>query len=129
MTRAPAVAAAALLAVAGCIPEEGPMMDPGKDCMECHAPGGEGEPAWTVAGTYPGHEGARVTVTDRNGWTITLRANRAGNFYTAEPLALPLQAIRVDDKGMGAAELAAAAATRNKGSCNQSSCHAGGANF
>jgi hypothetical protein len=122
MTRLAPLAAAA--ALAGCIPEEGPMMEPGSDCMECHSPGGEAR-AWTVAGTF-GSQGSHVTFTDQHGWTITLRANRAGNFYTAEPVALPLKAISVDGRAMPANEMARAATLRNPGSCNAATCHNGG---
>jgi hypothetical protein len=96
-------AAAALLAAACAIPEEGPMMAPGEDCLECHGGGGEESDdarAWTLAGTvYPtketadpgaGVRGAEIRVLDAGGKSFTLRSNRAGNFYTAEPLALPV---------------------------------------
>lgn len=123
MTRGGAALAALLLA--GCIPEEGPMMLPGRDCMECHSAGGEDDARpWTVAGTIAGREGAHVTITDKNGWSFTLRSNRAGNFYTAEPVALPLRAVSVDGEAMPASEMTATATQRHPGSCN--ACHDGG---
>jgi hypothetical protein len=86
-------------------------MMPGENCLECH--GGAalpGEPptvaspedarAWTIAGTvFPsesagageGVRGARVHVRDAGGRAFTLRTNRAGNFYTAEPVRFPLR--------------------------------------
>jgi hypothetical protein len=122
-------AAAALLALSACIPEEGPMMAAGRDCMECHSSDGGEEAdarAWTVAGTIAGRRGAHVTITDQNGWSFTLRSNQAGNFYTAESVALPLRAISVDGTAMSAADMAKTAAQRHPGSCNASGCHPGG---
>lgn len=102
MKHALVLAAAALLASA-CVPEEGPLMNPGDDCIACHGGGqGEGEPAWTVAGTvFPsgqaaksdGLEGARITIVDADGKTFTLRSNQAGNFYTRERVTFPIDAI------------------------------------
>jgi hypothetical protein len=91
--------AALALAACACVPDEGPLMDPGSNCMECHGRGGA-DPAWTAAGTvFPspsaptgdGVEGVRVHLFDANGRSVTLRTNRAGNFYTRERLAFPLQ--------------------------------------
>jgi hypothetical protein len=106
---------AALLASA-CVPEHGPLMDPGTDCLGCH--GGdernrpvnaaeeedddEDGPAWTVAGTVyrsesadagAGVEGAYVHIWDDsgNGRHIRLRTNHAGNFYVADSLKFPLK--------------------------------------
>ncbi|HET6923558.1 MAG TPA: hypothetical protein VFI16_10470 [Anaeromyxobacteraceae bacterium] len=102
---------AAVLAGA-CIPERGPLMMPGEDCLECHGGGGRlpgqpltvGDPEdarrWTVAGTvYPstgaaaseGVEGAKVHIVDATGFSFTLETNRAGNFYTAERVRFPLR--------------------------------------
>lgn len=93
---------AALLAVAAalgaCVPGEGPLMSPGQDCLGCHG-GGEAR-RWTAAGTWSA-QGQHVTFTDANGRTVTVRTNQAGNFYTAEPLALPL-AVSVDGAAMPA---------------------------
>ena len=93
---------AAALLLGACVPEEGPLMDPGSDCMRCHGSGGGEDEArpWTVAGTvYPtatsaagdGVLGARVHVRDASGFAFTLRTNLAGNFYSAESVALPLE--------------------------------------
>lgn len=88
-------AVAAALLAAACIPEEGPLMAPGQDCIQCH---GFGEAkGWTAAGTW--RKGARVTIADARGKTFTLEGNDVGNFYTAEPLALPLR-VSVDGKPM-----------------------------
>ena len=89
---------AALLA-AGCTSEEGPLMEPGQDCLDCHSGGDAG--TWTFAGTVftaedaatsAGVQGVTVTVTDANGKRITVRSNQAGNFYSAEKLTPPLRA-------------------------------------
>jgi hypothetical protein len=87
--------AAAMLAVA-CVPSEGPLMEPGRDCLGCHG-GGEAK-RWTVAGTWP-PQGSRVTVADAAGKSFTLKTNQVGNFYSAESLAFPLT-VSVDGKAM-----------------------------
>jgi hypothetical protein len=85
--------------------------------MECHASGAQEDDArpWTVAGTIAGRMGANVVITDAKGWSFTLRSNRAGNFYTAEGVALPLR-VTVDGAAMGPLV--------TDGSCN--CCHGGG---
>ena len=104
------LAAAAALAAAACTPANGPLMDPGADCLGCHT-GGSGAKRWTVAGTIyegdvggvrgPAVKGANVTITDANAWTFQLRTNDAGNFYTAEPVVFPLK-VCVDRHGTNA---------------------------
>jgi hypothetical protein len=94
----PITAALAVLAVAACVPEDGPLMDPGKDCLECH---GRGEaPGWTFAGTVfqdeaspasDGVRGVKVHATDADGRRVTVASNEAGNFYLADRLAFPLR--------------------------------------
>jgi hypothetical protein len=110
----PAALAALLLASVACIPEEGPMMEPGSDCLECHG-GGEGR-RWTVAGTWGG-QGRQVVIVDAAGKSFTLHTNRAGNFWSAEPVAFPLR-VSVDGAAMPNAVAAADA------SCNR--CHGNG---
>ena len=103
---------ALLLAAAACacVPDNGPLMRPGEDCMACHGgrgtlPPGERErhaKAWSVAGTVfeaaggglegAGVEGADVQITDSAGFSFALRTNQAGNFYTRETVVLPLRA-------------------------------------
>jgi hypothetical protein len=104
VTRISAVVAALGLAACG-VPEHGPQMRPGEDCLDCHD--GRRAQSWTVAGTLfdspqaspdAGIEGADVLVTDSAGRMLTLRTNGAGNFYTAEPLTFPL---RVEVQGHG----------------------------
>ena len=116
MRRAAALAAAL---AAACIPDEGPLMRPGENCLECH--GGamlpdepptvadrEGAKRWTIAGTvFPsvsaapgdGVRGAKVHVRDASGRTFTLETNQAGNFYTAESVAFPLR-VAVEHRGV-----------------------------
>ena len=102
----------ALAALAGCAPEEGPLMSPGDDCLDCHS-GGEAK-AWTVAGTM-GHQGSHLSITDATGWSFTLRANKVGNFYTAERVTFPLR-VAVDGQPM--------TNPVQDGSCNR--CHGNG---
>lgn len=83
-----ALALAVLSLASACIPSEGPMMSPFENCLGCHGSGGEG-PAWSVAGTWT--KGASVTIIDAAGKSVTVRGNKAGNFYTAEPLVFPLR--------------------------------------
>ena len=109
--------AALLLATAACIPEEGPMMMPGSDCMECHT-GGEA-PKWTVAGTWK-RRGQQVGVTDASGKAFTLHTNQAANFWSAEPVTFPLR-VTVDGVAMPAAVQAS-----SRGSCSAAGCHGSG---
>ena len=97
-----AAAVAAALALAACVPAEGPLMSPGQDCLACHSPGapsGQHAKDWSLAGTvYPaldadpnaGVEGDEVEVTDTAGFAFSLRTNQAGNFYSAESVRFPL---------------------------------------
>lgn len=114
------VAAVVLVLAAGCIPDEGPLMKPGEDCLSCHGGGGEGQ-RWTVAGTWA--RGAKVDVVDANGKSLTMTGNKVGNFYTAESLAFPLRSITVNGEAMPATASRCADAF-SYGGCNR--CHAGG---
>ena len=97
----------AALALCACVPDNGPLMRPGEDCMACH--GGDGTilagervrhaKPWQAAGTVfdpaaptEGVEGVQVEIADASGFSFSLRTNLAGNFYTAETLRLPLRA-------------------------------------
>jgi hypothetical protein len=107
-----------LLACAACVPEEGPLMAPGQDCVACHD-GGEAQ-RWTAAGTWT--RGAHVTVRDANGKSVTMRGNKVGNFYTAESLSPPIS-VSVD----GVEMITSAMASGGKlayGGCNL--CHVNG---
>jgi hypothetical protein len=88
------------LAVAGCVPEEGPLMRPGEDCMRCHGANEDEAKTWSIAGTVydapdadaqAGLLGAHIQITDASGWSFRLRSNLSGNFYSAESVAFPLQ--------------------------------------
>jgi hypothetical protein len=109
----------ALALAAACIPEKGPLMRPGENCLECHGgsalpgePGTIADPEdarrWTIAGTvFPsvnaapgdGVEGAQVHVRDASGRSFTLETNRAGNFYSAERVQFPLR-VSVEHRGV-----------------------------
>jgi hypothetical protein len=89
----------AALTASGCIAEEGPMMEPGRDCQACHSDGGAR--AWSFSGTVfasedaaedQGVQGITVTVEDANGKRVSVRSNEAGNFYSAEKLQPPFRA-------------------------------------
>ena len=119
------VASAALLGASSCASAEGPWMQPGSNCMDCHGPSAHF--SWTAAGTvYPardapadqGRAHVHIEITDAQGKTLSLESNEVGNFYTAEPLELPLRvAARVGDQTV---EMPTAAPT---GAC--ASCHYG----
>ena len=114
MTRAATLAL--LLASVACIPEEGPMMKPGSDCLNCHG-GGEGDARpWTVAGTWE-RQGQQVLIVDAAGKSFSLHVNQAGNFWSSEPVTFPL---RVSVDGAAMADPVAAA----DASCNR--CHGNG---
>ena len=111
---------AALLASACGVPEVGPSMSAGENCLTCHQ--GEVAPKWTVAGTVfhdpkakpaAALTTAQVVIIDSSGRTLTLRANEAGNFYTGEALEFP---IRVEIQS-GGKRMAMSASPPN-GSCN-----------
>jgi hypothetical protein len=121
-----AAAVTLCLILGGCgIPEHGPMMEPGADCMECHSTGSKR--AWTAAGTVfssadarpdEGLQGVEVSLTDSKNRTIRMTTNGAGNFYTAETLFFPVNVdIKLKDAEMKMADMPPV------GSCN--SCHTG----
>lgn len=104
--------------------EESPYMNPGEDCVACHARG-EG-PNYTVAGTVMGDllepddcngvEGVTVVITGSDGVELELTTNRVGNFYTREDVALPYTVLLSRDGAtveMGAEQ--------TEGGCN--TCH------
>ena len=115
MSRALALAALALLA-AGCIPEEGPMMEPGADCMECHD-GGEAR-RWTLAGTMDAAR-SELLIVDAAGKSFTRHTNQVGNFWTSEPVTFPITV------SMSGQLKAAHVPASSRGSCNLAGCHAG----
>ena len=118
------------LGLAACgMPQQGPQMMPGSDCMSCHSSGGAAiaSHAWTLAGTVFADpksptaapvQAAEVLVTDAAGKTLTIRTNGSGNFYSAEPLTFPVH-VEVQD----GSQRMAMVASPPVGSCN--ACHAG----
>ncbi len=108
-----ALAAAAVLLA--CVPGNGPLMRPGSDCLSCHD--GSRAPRWTVAGTWQ-RQGDQIAIQDSNGKKFTLSANQAANFYTAEPLAFPLQI------SVNGAPMPGGLSADQGGSCNR--CHFNG---
>lgn len=107
--------------------EEGPTMQPGGDCIACHAQG-EG-PKYDIAGTVMGASnddlncngpsGVQVEITDANNQVITLTTNSAGNFFHEarnSTIAFPIKARVLKDGKVN--EMSAAQGT---GACN--SCH------
>jgi hypothetical protein len=110
--------------------DEGPMMEPGGDCIGCHSKD-EG-PAYTLAGTVmaatddddrcAGVAGLIVEITDANGAVLELPTNAVGNFFWTEPIAMPYEA-----RVLGPNGARAMAAKQSTGACG--SCHtASGAN-
>jgi hypothetical protein len=96
----------------------------GTDCMagNCHGPGGAG-PTWTVAGTlYTSAAGTTpivggtITLTLAAGAPIDLVSAQNGNFWTADPVALPINTFA--SKCPAITPMISAVAV---GSCN--SCH------
>ena len=98
----PALLVATLTACGGGEDGEGgshALMAPGENCMRsgCHG-------NFTVAGTvFPsaasaasaGLANVSVVITDANNAQTTLTSNAAGNFYTSQSMALPLQSVYV----------------------------------
>jgi hypothetical protein len=99
----------------------------GDECVGCHRPGQKAAQwPFTAGGTIyrtasddavPGLENVRITLTDARGRTVRLRSNRAGNFWTTEPLAFP---VAVEAQRDGAERKAAVAA----GPCASGGCNA-----
>jgi hypothetical protein len=119
MMRRLAVTAALLALAAGCIPDPGPTMSPGSDCLDCHGGGGEEDAVpWTIAGTWPG-EGHKVWIGEVAPGTksFTLTTNQVGNFYTREGVRFPVR-VAIDGQFMPGDVTAADA------SCNR--CHGSG---
>ncbi len=101
-------------------------MHPGDACIACHGRSGGEAPRFNIAGTvYPtGHEPvdcngtnqAQIVITDKNGQTITLTPNAAGNFFASSALAFPITA-----KVVAGGKERAMQTPQMSGDCN--SCH------
>jgi len=99
----------------------------GEECVGCHTPGKKaGRWPFTAGGTVyrtpgddpvPGLAGVRVTIADAKGKVLRLTTNRAGNFWTTEPLAFPV-AVELQREGSDRK-----AAVRS-GPCAAGECHA-----
>ena len=120
------------VALAACVPEEGPWMDPGSNCMVCHAEKrSASDRAWSVAGTTqnlslgagpaPELAGATISFTDASGKTHSMTSNGAGNFYTAESVTFPLSDISITRDGQPPRIMPIKA---KSGACNE--CHTDG---
>ena len=79
----------------------------GEDCGICHAPNGKAKDfVFSMAGTmYKDRagretlEGAEIILKDASGKVISMTSNKAGNFYTYEPIASDPQAWRAAKVG------------------------------
>jgi hypothetical protein len=102
-------------------------MHPGLPCISCHR--GAGPPPFFLAGTVyaTAHEpndcnGSRagveatVVITGADGILLTLPINSVGNFYSAQPVALPFTA-----KVVAGSVQRAMSTPQTRGDCN--SCH------
>jgi hypothetical protein len=77
----------------------GELMLPGTDCISCHQEGGAAaDSPFTVAGTVFASgdcpepvQGAVVHLVDADGVALALSVNEAGNFFSSEPLTMPLE--------------------------------------
>lgn len=108
--------------------EESPLMNPGQDCIACHAQG-EG-PKFQIAGTVMGASndddncdglsGVEVQIIGSDGNVLKLTTNAAGNFYSDlhdTPVAMPFTAKVI---GPGGKE-STMTTPQTTGACN--SCH------
>ncbi len=75
----------------------GEAMLPGTDCLGCHQQGGKANSVFTVAGTVmtsstcpTAVKGATVMITDNGGSSFELLSNEVGNFFSSDPVQLPL---------------------------------------
>lgn len=128
---APVLALALLACVLSCSSADDPkaLRNLGDECVSCHKSGAKAAQwPFTAGGTIyrtssddpvPGLEAVTITLTDARGKVLRLRSNRAGNFFTKEPLAFPV-AVRVQRDGAERAE-AVEAGPCNEGACN--GCH------
>ena len=132
--RAPTLAALTALALSplalsACVPENGPWMYPGSDCLACHSEKGTApDRVWSVAGTTanlalgagpaPELAGATVSFVDAAGKTHAMTSNGAGNFYTAESVVFPLSDVTIAREGQPPRVMPMPA---QSGSCN--ACH------
>jgi hypothetical protein len=126
MARRTRIGIALLLAASalGC-EADGPQMLPGEDCIACHTHAAGQPHALSVAGTVfedatgkAAVTGASIEITDADGGVVTLTSNAAGNFFSTQPVPLPLQAAAVVRNGQ---RLEMPPGNGLTGSCN--ACH------
>lgn len=113
--RIAAIAVAAAAVLSACGPggggegASGPLMNPGENCITCHAANGSAaEKTFSIAGTVfagpndaadAGLSGVTITITDGSGTDTVLTSNAAGNFYSKAKLTLPLKKATVTRNG------------------------------
>jgi hypothetical protein len=121
----------AALALAACsMDERAARRNPGKECIECHRPGGKDpDHLFTAGGTvyaFPaaaadaGVGGVEIVITDASGRVVRLTSNDAGNFWTDARLAFPV-AVRARHAGADGGAGAGSPPCLS-GRCNE--CHA-----
>jgi hypothetical protein len=130
MRHGPTLAALALAACALDPNDPKALRNLGEECVGCHRPGKKAaEWPFTAGGTTyatpsddpsPGLGGVHVILTDARGKVVTLRSNRAGNFWTNEALAFPVAVVLQRDGSERRREVAAGPCSA--GACN--GCHA-----
>lgn len=119
------------LLLTACSRENDPkaLMNPGADCLRCHTPAGiAGSHPFTVGGTVyrtvsddsaTGLAKATIELVDSQGKTLTLRSNKAGNFFSTEKLSFPVAVEIQRDGATNRASVKAGPCT--SGGCN--ACH------
>lgn len=119
------------LAAVSCASPDDPkaLRNLGDECVGCHTPGKKAGPwPFTAAGTVyrvasddpvPGLAAVRITLTDGAGKVVRLTSNRAGNFWTKEPLAFPV-AVELQREG-SERKAAVRSGPCSSGACN--ACH------
>jgi hypothetical protein len=111
---------------------EGPLMEPGAACIQCHADPQWPGPVFAAAGTvYPslyeldtcwGSPSVTVRITDANGAVHTATSNAVGNFLFDRPIARPYKA-QVESGG----RVRAMHTPQVDGDCNRCHAESGGA--
>jgi hypothetical protein len=112
-------------------PQLGSAHHPGDDCMECHLTGVNGAPVFSIAGTLytdPSGatpvSGATIYVHDANGQEIRMPTAVNGNFFTAQPVALPLMGTELDGAKATQCPDTRTMQETTTGGCNSQGCHA-----
>lgn len=108
---------------------ESPLMNPGQDCIACHASESEA-PKFVIAGTVMGAtndddncdglEAVKVRITGNDGAVLELTTNAAGNFFAREGMATVALPFTAEVEGPGG-KINKMTTPQSDGSCN--SCH------